>query len=183
MIASAITQGRKQAVVCFGSFAFGGRPFDVATDRDQTFLIIFAIGWDVIMLAATIKNLLRDAQEVFRRAAEPLAALGAERRCAVRLDSLADRLHVMGQRINLLRSRMLEEVGEAVDGDHALREALKGLKEDIREIRCQLAGMQSRQLSARLQRAFSRLGTVAEETYSCADKLQWEIEDHDRRFV
>ncbi len=135
------------------------------------------------MLAATIRNLLRDVHEVFRRAAQALASLGAERRCALRLDSLADRLHVMGERINLLRSRMLEEVGEAIDCDYALRDALKGLKEDIREIRCQLAGMQSRRLSARLQRAFSRLGTVAEATYSCADKLQWEIEDHDQRFV
>ena len=183
LIASAITQRTKQPILCFGSFSNVRRPFDWATERDQTFLIIFAIRWDVIMLVATIRNLLRDVQEVFRRAAVPLASLGAERRCAMRLDSLADRLLVMAERINLLRSRMLEEVGEAVDGDHALRDALKGLKEDIREIRCQLAGMRSPRLSARLQRAFTRLGTVAEETYSCADKLQWEIEDHDRRFV
>ena len=135
------------------------------------------------MLAATIKNLFRDLLESLRRAEMLLAALGAERRCAVRLDRLGDRLRVMGERINLLRSRMAEELGEAVDSDHALRNALKGLKEDIREIRLQLAGMASKHLSARLQRSFSSLGRIAEETYASADKLQWEIDEHDQRFV
>jgi hypothetical protein len=131
------------------------------------------------MLAATIRNVL----EVFRRIGPMLASLGAERRCALRLDRLGDRLCDMGARINLLRTRMAEELGEAVDSDHLLRDALKGLKQDIREIRLQLAGMQSAQLSARLQRAFCRLGKIAEETYSSADKLQWEIDEHDQRFV
>lgn len=135
------------------------------------------------MLAATIKHLFRDTLGVVRRVELAIVALGAERRCALRLDRLGDRLTFMGERINLLRSRMTEEAGEAVDTDHALRNALKGLKEDIREIRCQLAGMQSQRLSARLQRAFSRLGKIAEETYASADKLQWEIEEHDERFV
>lgn len=135
------------------------------------------------MLTGTIKNLLREVQDGFRRAGNMLASLGAERRCALRLDRLGDRLHVMGDRINVLRSCMTHEVGEAVDGDHALRDALKGLKEDIREIRCQLSSMQSPQLSARLLRAFARLAKIAEETYSRADKLQWEIDEHDQRFV
>jgi hypothetical protein len=146
-------------------------------------LINVAIEWDLIMLAATIKNLLRDVLEVLRRIELMLASLGAERRCALRLDRLGDRLYDMGARINLLRTRMAEELGEAVDSDYLLRDALKGLKEDIREIRLQLAGMQSAQLSARLQRAFFRLGKIAEETYSSADKLQWEIDEHDQRFV
>ena len=135
------------------------------------------------MLANTIKNLFGGMLDVFRRAEQAFASLGAERRCALRLDRLGDRLNLMAGRINLLRSRMLEEVGEAIDTDHALRDALKGLKEDIREIRCQLAGMQSPQLSSRLQRAFARLGQIAEQTYASADKLQWEIEEHDQRFV
>ena len=135
------------------------------------------------MLAATIKNLFRELLEGLRHAQILFVSLGAERRCAMRLDRLGDRLHVMGERINLLRSRMAEELGEAVDNDYALRNALKGLKEDIREIRMQLAGMASRHLSARLQRAFSRLGKIAEETYASADKLQWEIDEHDQRFV
>ena len=135
------------------------------------------------MLSATIKTLLREVLDMLRRAEQALAALGAERRCALRLDRLGDRLREMDARINVLRSRMGEEVGEALDTDHALRDALKGLKEDIREIRCQLAGMHSPQLGARLQRAFSRLARIAEETYSSADKLQWEVDEHDERFV
>jgi hypothetical protein len=135
------------------------------------------------MLANTLKYLFGNVLEVCRRAELALASLGAERRCALRLDRLGDRLNVMGARINLLRSRMLDEVGEAIDTDHALRDALRGLKEDIREIRCQLAGMQSPQLSARLQRAFARLAKIAEATYASADQLQWEIDEHDQRFV
>ena len=135
------------------------------------------------MLVNTIKYLFDHVLDVFRRAELAFASLGAERRCTVRLDSLGDRFSAMRERINLLRSRMLDDVGEAIDSDYALRNALKGLKEDIREIRCQLAGMQSPQLSARLQRAFARLAGIAEQTYASADKLQWEIDEHDERFV
>lgn len=160
-----------------------GQTFDAAIDWDQTFLIFFVFELDLIMMADTIKNLLREMHDGFRRAGTMFAALGAERRCAVRLDHLSDRLRGMGQRINLLRSCMADEVGEAIDCDHALRDALRGLKEDIREIRCQLAGMHTPQLSARILRAFARLGSIAEETYLSADKLQWEIDEHDQRFV
>lgn len=160
-----------------------GGTFDVKRDWDQNFLIFFVIEMELIMLANTIKHLFGNVLDGFRRAEMALASLGAQRRCAVRLDRLGDRLNVMGERINLLRSRMQDEVGEAIDLDHALRNALKALKEDIREIRCQLAGMQSPQLGERLQRAFARLGKIAEVTYASADKLQWEIDEHDQRFV
>ncbi|MES2316786.1 MAG: hypothetical protein V4631_04760 [Pseudomonadota bacterium] len=135
------------------------------------------------MLSATIKHVIRDLLDVFRRAELFLLSLGAERRCAARLDRVADRLAGMGARINTLRARM--EAGtldEAVDADGMLRDSLKGLKEDIRGIRCQLAGMRRPQLSARMQRAFARLSRVAEETYACADKLQSEIDEHDQRY-
>jgi hypothetical protein len=121
--------------------------------------------------------------EVMRRAQEFLATLGAERRCAMRLDRVADRLAAMGSRINGLRARMNEQIlDEAIDADFMLRDALRGLKEDIRDIRCQLAGMRVAELSKRMQRAFMRLSKIAEETYSSADRLQWEIADHDQRF-
>jgi len=126
---------------------------------------------------------IKQVVEVFRRAEQYLTELGAERRCAMRLDRVADRLASMGGRINMLRSRMNEGLGdEAVDCDFMLRDALKGLKEDIRSIRCQLAAAHVPQLSARMQRAFARLSKIAEETYASADKLQWEIAEHDRRF-
>jgi hypothetical protein len=34
-----------------------------------------------------------------------------------------------------------------------------------------------------LQRAFDQLNKIAQETYSAADQLQWEIADHDARFI
>lgn len=136
------------------------------------------------MLSGTIKHFIRDVQDAFRRTELFLLSLGAERRCAMRLDRVSDRLLSMGARINVLRARMDGgEVAEAIDADGTLRDSLKGLKEDIRGIRCQLAGMRRPQLSARMQRAFGRLSRVAEDTYACADKLQWEIDEHDQRFL
>lgn len=121
--------------------------------------------------------------EAIRRAQGFLIALGAERRCAMRLDRVADRLAAMGGRINELRLRMDGRgADEAIDSDFMLRDALRGLKEDIRNIRCQLAGIRVAELSRRMQRSFIRLTKIAEETYVNADRLQWEIADHDQRF-
>lgn len=111
-----------------------------------------------------------------------MVGLGADRRCALRLDHIADKLSGMGERIQLLRARMsVGMLTDAMDADFALRESLKGLKEDIRDIRCQLAAMHRPTLSGRMQRAFARLNRIAEETYASADKLQWEIAEHEQR--
>ncbi|QYF93964.1 hypothetical protein KY495_01610 [Massilia sp. PAMC28688] len=135
------------------------------------------------MLSATLKFLFRDLQGVVQRVQAWLAALGAERRCAMRLDRVADRLTGMGKKIDLLRAGMRAGGGdEPVDDDASLRQALKHLKEDIRDIRCQLSGMHGVRLSERIERAISRLNRIAEETYASADKLQWEIAEHDGRF-
>ena len=133
------------------------------------------------MTTANIKHLLQD---LLRRAELYGASLGAERRCAVRLDRVAERLGSMGARINMLRERMDGDgMDEPIDEERMLRESLKALKEDIRAIRCQLFSMQRPGLSGRLQRAFSRLSKIAEETYSSADKLLWEIDEHDGKFA
>lgn len=133
------------------------------------------------MTTANFKHLLHELQ---RRVELYLAALGAERRCALKLDRIGDRLLGMGSRINMLRERMqVGIVDEPVDDDGALRVSLKGLKEDIRGVRCQLFSMQGPGLSARLERAFARLNRIAEETYALADKLQWEIDEHDAKFA
>ncbi|SHH13223.1 hypothetical protein SAMN05428948_2944 [Massilia sp. CF038] len=150
--------------------------FDRECEWDQTFLILFANEMAAIMQSESFST-------VWQRVQNYLAALGAERRCAMRLDKVADRLAAMGVRINMLRRRMHEgSADEAVDADFLLREALKGLKENIRTIRCQLGGMHVTALSARMQRAFARLHNIAEDTYASADQLQWEIAEHDRRF-
>lgn len=135
------------------------------------------------MLSAAIKLLLRDLFIFVQRFEELLIVVGAERRCAQRLDCISDRLSGMGKKINALRERMRgERLDTAMDADLALRDSLKALKQDIREIRCQLASLHAADLPARLQRAFRRLSAIAEETYAAADKLQWEIDDHDQRF-
>lgn len=135
------------------------------------------------MFSGTFKVLIRDALNGFRRAEQLLLSLGAERRCAMRLDRLSDRLLAMGERIDALRSRMRGGVDEVIDGDGALRDSLKGLKEDVGAIRCQLGSMGTPQQSARLQRAFVRLSRVAAHIYVRADKLQWEIDEHDQRHL
>jgi hypothetical protein len=135
------------------------------------------------MLSSTLKLFIRDVLDVFRRAEQLLVSLGAERRCAMRLDRMADRLLAMGERIDVLRSRMHGGVDEVIDVDGALCESLKGLKEDISGIRCQLGSMRTPQPSARMQRAFVRLSRVAAHVYARADKLQWEIDEHDQRFL
>lgn len=135
------------------------------------------------MPSAPLKLLLHDLYGMTQRVESWLIAMAAERRCALRLDRLTDRLTAMGQKINGLRARMHDNGGdEPVDEEATLREALKSLKEDIRSIRCQLMNMHPAQLSDRIQRAILRLGQIAEETYACADKLQWEIAEHDGRF-
>jgi len=117
------------------------------------------------------------------RSLQWLEALGAERRCAMRLDRVADRLAAMGRRIDQLRARMNDGTAdEAIDADFMLRDALRGLKEDIRDIARQLGDIRFAELSARTQRAFTRLSRVAKATYASADKLQWEIAEHDQRF-
>ena len=131
------------------------------------------------MITVDIKHRMQDW---LRRAQMALVALGAERRCAVKLDAISDRLGAMGERIGMLRARMDGFIDEPVDADCTLRESLKGLKEDIRDIRCQLFSMDKPHVSARLKRAFSRLGRIAEQTYASADKLQWEIDEHDGKF-
>ena len=76
---------------------------------------------------------------------------------------------------------------EAVDADFAIREMLKGLKEDIRHSRCEMAavpidshaGLGGQRLSA----AIAQLHVVAEKTYVAADRLLWEIGEHDLKYI
>lgn len=128
------------------------------------------------MLSTFLKLLLREVSMIARNGRNSLIALGNERRAAMRLDRLADRLAGMGYKIEMLRKRMEAGLDEPLDADASLREALKSLKEDIRTVRSQLYSLTGPGSSPRLQRAFSRLSAIAEKTYAAADKLQWEID-------
>lgn len=133
------------------------------------------------MLHLGLKIITDTLAEAWRRFQETLASIGAHRRSAQRLDALGDRLLHMSGKIDRLRAHIGDGgAGRPIDRDGSLRGFLKELKHDIREIRCQLAGWQSGGADARLLRAVMRLSHIAETTYALADKLQWEIDEHDR---
>jgi hypothetical protein len=109
-------------------------------------------------------------------------------RCARRMESLAVRLARMSRKIGAFETSLLAGAfKEAVDADYTIREMLKGLKEDIRHIRCEMATVPASARTgyggARLRDAMAHLRTVAEETYAAADRLLWEIGEHDLKYI
>lgn len=134
------------------------------------------------MLHLGFKFISGTLAEAWRRVQDVLVHAGAHRRSAQRLDALGDRLLQMSSKIDRLRAHIREgELASPIDRDGSLRGFLKELKHDIREIRCQLASWRSGSADARLLRAVTRLTGIAERTYALADKLQWEIDEHERR--
>ena len=124
-----------------------------------------------------ISNTLGDA---WRRFQESLAPVGAQRRSAQRLDALGDRLLQMSGKIERLRTQLGAGMGRPMDRDGSLRGFLRELKQDIREIRCHLANSHAGRTNPRMMRAVARLIHIAENTYALADKLQWEIDEHEQ---
>ena len=87
----------------------------------------------VSMFNTAFKSIFRDLYCFVRRVEDALAEIGAERRCALRLDRLSDRLTGMGNKIDGLRARMLDiRVDAPMDQDCSLRDSLRLLKQDIR---------------------------------------------------
>lgn len=136
------------------------------------------------MLTLTIKLIIGSLLDLRRRLEVMLISAAAQRRSARRLDALGDKLLRLHGKIESMRTHIVEErEGRAFDRDHSLRASLKGLKEDVGSIRCQLVSMQAGCSTPRLDRAFDRLTRIASQTYAAADKLQWEIDDHDGRLL
>lgn len=109
-------------------------------------------------------------------------------RCARRMESLAERLTSMRRKINAFEASLAAGAfKEAVDADFTIREMLKGLKEDIRHIRCEMAAVPMASRTGfggqRLGEAIANLHAVAEETYVAADRLFWEIGEHDLKYT
>ena len=109
-------------------------------------------------------------------------------RCARRMESLAGRLASMRRKIAAFEASLTAGVfKEAVDADFTIRDMLKGLKEDIRHIRCEMAAVPMSSRTGfggrRLGAAIAQLHAVAEETYAAADRLLWEIGEHDLRYI
>lgn len=94
----------------------------------------------------------------------------------------------MGRKITSFEKSLVAGASrEAVDADFTIRDMLKGLKEDIRNIRCEMSAVPVESCAGfggqRLGAAIERLQAVAQETYAAADRLLWEIEEHDRRYL
>lgn len=108
-------------------------------------------------------------------------------RCARRIESLAARLTAMRRKITAFEASLVAGAfREAVDADFTIREMLEGLKVDIRSIRCEMSGVPPESCAGfggrRLGAAIAQLQAVAQETYLAADRLLWEIGEHDLNY-
>lgn len=108
-------------------------------------------------------------------------------RCASRMNRLAVRLESMRRKIVVFEASIVGGAfREAVDADFVIRAMLNGLKEDIGEIRCEMAAVPMAARigpgGQRLSAAIAHLHAVAQETYVAADRLLWEIGEHDLKY-
>jgi hypothetical protein len=119
----------------------------------------------------------------WRRVLSP-SALMVEMRCARRIDALSTRLTGMRGKIATMSSHLLSgKMGGAVDADCSLRRMLSELKDDLNCIRRDLALWHAKECRGRtgkrLAAAIAQLNRIAAETYAAADRLEWEIVEHD----
>ena len=115
------------------------------------------------------------------------SALFVEFRCARRIDALSRRVGRMQQKIARMSAHVLSGRAKgAVDADRSLRRMLAELKLDLNGVRRDLANWHAKECRGRtgalLAAAIERLNRIAADTYLAADRLEWEIEDHDRRY-
>lgn len=147
------------------------------------------------MLTGSLKQLVAATVHAFRhsrtlamwrRALSP-SALFVELRCARRINALARRLAGMQGKIRAMSAHVLS--GNAtgpVDADRSLRRMLSELKDDLNGIRRDLAVWHAKECRGRtgpmLSASIGRLNRIAADTYMAADRLGWEIEEHDGRY-
>jgi len=148
------------------------------------------------MLTASLKQLVAAALHslrrsrtlaLWRRVLSP-TALFVELRCARRIDALSLRLTGMQGKIGTLSAHLLSGRMEgAVDADCSLRRMLSELKDDLSAIRRDLALWHVKECrgraGARLEAAIAKLNRIAADTYAAADRLVWEIGEHDRGYA
>lgn len=124
---------------------------------------------------------LRDLRPALLAALPPVLV---ETRCAIRMERLADRLGRMHDKIMAFEEHIHQgHFIDEIDADRSIRAMLRGLKEDIRTVRCEVAALAPRRREGygalRLGAALAKLHRVAEQTYAAADRLLWEIAEHD----
>jgi hypothetical protein len=139
------------------------------------------------LVAATLQSIRRSKTlALWRRSLSP-SALFVEMRCARRIDALSRRLLGMQRKIGALSAHLLSGAAvAAIDADRSLRRMLGELKVDLNGIRRDVASWHVNECrgrtGARLGASIAQLNKVAAETFAAADRLEWEIEEHDRRY-
>jgi hypothetical protein len=113
------------------------------------------------------------------------AALMVQWRCARRIDAMTHRLLRMRAKIRALSRHVLSgALKDALDPDGTLATMLADLKEETRTLRYQLAQWHVKECKGRagvrLKASMLVLNRIAAETYAAADRLAWEIVEHDQ---
>jgi hypothetical protein len=113
------------------------------------------------------------------------ASLMVQWRCAKRIDAMTHRLLRMRAKIKALSGHLMSgTLQDALDPDGTLATMLSDLKEETRTLRYQLAQWHVRECKGkagvRLRASMLVLNRIAAETYAAADRLAWEIVEHDQ---
>jgi hypothetical protein len=113
------------------------------------------------------------------------ASLLMQWRCARRIDRMTQRLLHMRAKIRALSGHVLSgALKDALDADGTLALMLHDLKEETRTLRYQMAQWHVRECQGkagvRLRASMLMLNRIAAETYAAADRLAWEVAEHDR---
>jgi hypothetical protein len=112
------------------------------------------------------------------------ASILVQWRCAKRIDAMTRRLLRMRAKIRALSGHLMSgALKDALDPDGTLAGMLDDLKEETRTLRFQLAQWHLRECKGRagvrLKASMLVLNRIAAETYAAADRLAWEIVEHD----
>jgi len=112
------------------------------------------------------------------------ASLLAQWRCARRIDAMTQRLLRMRAKIRALSAHVMSgALRSAIDPDGSLLAMLVDLKEETCTLRYQMAQWHTKQCKgragARLRASMLALNRIAADTYAAADRLAWEIVEHD----
>lgn len=131
-----------------------------------------------------VATLLGPVQALLRRAARLPAALVVEIRCARRIDAAARRVGAMRTKIGIMSGHLnAGSIEGRVDADRNLRRMLSELKDDLSEMRRDLAAWHVKECrgrtGARLEAAIAQLNRIAADTWAAADKLVLQIEEYD----
>ncbi len=137
------------------------------------------------IFSAAVQSLKTAAARTLSGALPP--GVLVEFRCARRIEALTRRLAGMQRKIANMSAHVLSgSTRGAVDADRSLRRMLAELKADLNGVRRDLATWHTRECRGRtgmvLAAAIERLNRIAADTYMAADRLGFEIEEHDRRY-